>query len=250
MKLLILGAAGETGSRLAIAASQNGHQVTTFARNRDKLAARLGDHRNGISVAIGDAMDETALAVAMAGQDVVINAAGNAWDGASFAPLVQTALRAANAALGAGGRFWFFGGAGVLDIPGTNLMGLDLPGIPALYRAHRANLEAARQTQLDWSMLCPGPMIASPSGRAHEGLRLSVDTWPFAAPPFARMLPRVMLTLAFASRRSEITITYEDAVKVILDNLGCNGPFSRRRVGIALPEGVRLSKPGGGAKAA
>lgn len=248
MKMLILGAAGETGRRLVVAALQAGHQVTAFARNADTLSPLLGAHASAATVTVGDVMDAPSLAAAMAGQDVVINAAGNAWDGAGFPILVQHVLRVADAALGPGGRFWFFGGAAVLDVPGTGLMGVDLPGVPAVYQAHRANFEAAKATQLDWSMLCPGPMVAAPTGQAHEGLRLAADTWPFAGPRFAGMLPRVALTVAFARRRGEITIAYEDAVAVILGHLARNGPFARRRVGVALPPGMRLSKPGGGAR--
>lgn len=247
MKILVLGATGETGSRLVTAGMQAGHQVTALVRDPEKLAGRLGAQASGPTVLIGDALDEPMLIAAMAGQDVVINAAGNAWDGASFAPLVQSTIRVANKVLGPGGRFWLFGGAGVLDVPGTKLLGVDLPGVPAVYQAHRANFEAVKATQLDWSMLCPGPMVAAPAGRAHQGLRLAADTWPFSGPRFAGVLPRFALTLAFASHRGEITIAYEDAVAVIMEHLGRDGPFSRKRVGVALPRGLRLSKPGGGA---
>ncbi|MFO0203100.1 MAG: NAD(P)-dependent oxidoreductase [Alphaproteobacteria bacterium] len=247
MKILVLGATGETGSRLVTAGMQAGHQVTALVRNPEKLARRLGAQASGPTVLIGDALDESMLTAAMAGQDVVINAAGNAWDGASFAPLVQSTIRVANKVLGPGGRFWLFGGAGVLDVPGTKLLGVDLPGVPAVYQAHRANFEAVKATQLDWSMLCPGPMVAAPAGRAHQRLRLAADTWPFSGPRFAGVLPRFALTLAFASHRGEITIAYEDAVAVIMEHLGRDGPFSRKRVGVALPRGLRLSKPGGGA---
>ena len=34
----------------------------------------------------------------------------------------------------------------------------------------------------------------------------------------------------------------EDAATIILDNLAKNGPFSRRRVGLALPAGMRNVK--------
>jgi putative NADH-flavin reductase len=41
MKLLILGATGETGSRLLRMAIQEGHEVTAFVRSADKLNAQL-----------------------------------------------------------------------------------------------------------------------------------------------------------------------------------------------------------------
>ncbi len=248
MKILVLGAAGETGSRLVIAATQAGQQVSAYVRDADKLAGRLGGQAKATNVLVGEVLDEARLAAAMSGQEAVINAAGNAWDGDSFARTVQSTIAVAEKALGPGGRYWMFGGAGVLDVPGTNLLGVDLPGVPAVYRAHRANFETVKATQLDWSMLCPGPMIPSPTGRAHEGLRLVADTWPFAGPRFASVLPRLALTIAFARHRGEITITYEDAVAVILQHLERKGPFARRRVGVALPLGVKLSKPGAGTK--
>jgi putative NADH-flavin reductase len=39
-----------------------------------------------------------------------------------------------------------------------------------------------------------------------------------------------------------MTISYEDAAAVIMDNLEPNGQYSRKRVGIALPPGVRGKK--------
>jgi hypothetical protein len=40
----------------------------------------------------------------------------------------------------------------------------------------------------------------------------------------------------------EMTITYEDAARVILDNLDTSGPYSKSRVGIALAKGHKLHK--------
>ena len=60
------------------------------------------------------------------------------------------------ASLGEGGRPWQFGGAAILNVPGTHMMAVDLPKVPKGYEAHRANLNALRKSPLDWSMLCPG----------------------------------------------------------------------------------------------
>ena len=46
------------------------------------------------------------------------------------------------ASLGEGGRLWQFGGAAVLDVPGTHMMAVDLPKVPKVYEAHRTNLDA------------------------------------------------------------------------------------------------------------
>jgi uncharacterized protein len=111
----------------------------------------------------------------MVGHDVAINAAGHV-----TVQLVQTVVDSAIASLGEGGRLWQFGGAAVLDVPGTHMMAVDLPKVPKVYEAHRTNLNALRKSPLDWSMLCPGPMIACENGKATRDLRLSVYEWPMA----------------------------------------------------------------------
>jgi hypothetical protein len=55
-------------------------------------------------------------------------------------------------------------------------------------------------------------------------------------------LPKLALALAFKQKVPELTISYEDAADVILDNLSQKGRFSRRRVGVALPPGLRKYK--------
>jgi putative NADH-flavin reductase len=181
--------------------------------------------------------DHSALTEALRGHDVVINAAGNVSEGPAFPNLVQNVIRAADAALGPGGRFWLFGGAALLDVPGAGICTLDLPGVPRIYEAHRSNFEAVRATALDWSMLCPGPMIEAPDGQATEGLIVSAEVWPTARPHYVHLLPRIALALAFKQAVPRMTIYYEDAACVILDNLQKGGAFSRKRVGIALPVG-------------
>jgi len=91
-------------------------------------------------------------------------------------------------------------------------------------------------------MLCPGPMIASENGKPTRDLRLSVDEWPMARPAYTYVLPRLALAFAFKQKVPELTISYEDAAEVILDNLSKNGRFFRRRVGVALPPGLRNYK--------
>ena len=174
----------------------------------------------------------------MVGHDVVINAAGKVADGIAFTKLVQTVIDATTASLGEGGRLWVFGGAALLTVPGTQLMAVDLPKVPRVYETHRTNLAALQRSQLDWSMLCPGPMIASESGRSTPNLRVSADEWPMARPAYTYVLPRLAMAFAFKRMVPELTITYEDAAEVILDNLSKGGRFSRRRVGVALPTGA------------
>jgi putative NADH-flavin reductase len=237
VKLFLLGATGNSGRRILKLALQRGHEVTAFVRDEAKLLSLVDKPiPPNLHVSIGDISKSADIARRMVRHDVAINAAGQVTEGAAFAQLVRTVIDSAVASLGEGGRFWLFGGAAVLDVPGVHMMGVDLPKVPKVYETHRANFNAVRESPLDWSMLCPGPMIA---GEPTTGLRLSVDEWPVARPAYAYVLPKLALAFAFKQKLPELTISYDDAAEVILDNLSKDGRFSRRRVGVALPPGLR-----------
>jgi hypothetical protein len=213
--------------------------VTAVVRDTAKLADLAHEGLTISDVSLGD---RDALTEVLRGHDAVINAAGYVSDGPAFIELVGRVVEAADKALGPQGRFWLFGGAGLLDIPGTNFCTLDLPGVPKLYEAHRKNLKAVRATHLDWSMLCPGPMIHAPDGKPTKSLVISVDVWPTPRPVYTRALPRIAMSIAFKQAIPRMTIYYEDAAQVILDNLKSGGPLSHKRIGVALPAGERRIK--------
>jgi len=240
VKICILGANGKSGRRLVMAALASGHNVTALVRDLEKLADLANAN---LEVRAVSYTDEAQLVEAMADYDAVINAAGYITDGRAYSDLVQRVIGAADKALGQGGRFWLFGGAALLDVPGTSLAGLDLPGVPKVFEAHRANYQVVRATTLDWSMLCPGPMIDSPDGKPTEGLVVSTDIWPVTRPAFTYVLPRPALSLAFKGALPRLTIYYEDAARVVIDNLERLGPLSRKRVGVALPDDEKRVKP-------
>jgi hypothetical protein len=77
----------------------------------------------------------------------------------------------------------------------------------------------------------------APDHQATEDLILSTEVWPTPRPLHTHVLPRVALSLAFKQAVPRMTIYYEDAAGVMLDDLPSNGAFSRKRVGIALPGG-------------
>lgn len=237
-KVCILGATGMSGRRLLRQALHGGHVVTALVRDSARFDAPENER---LLVRHVDFGRQAELSRAMAGHDVVINAAGYL-DAADFNPLVQRIIGAAEEALGAGGRFWMFAGAALLDIPGTTRMTVTLPGVPKIYTRHRANYQVVTRTQLDWSVLCPGPMIEAPDGQASEGLVLSREVWPTPRPTITRVLPSLALSVAFRLAVPRLTIFYEDAASVILDHLEANGPLSRSRVGIALAPGERRHK--------
>jgi uncharacterized protein len=243
MKLLILGATGNMGQRLLAQGLARGHAITAFVRNRAKLQQQLGTAvPPGLSIVEGDVNDAAALRAAMTGHDVVINCAGYVADGAAFIELVDRVVTQAEAALGPGGRLWLFGGAAALDVPGTGVMGVDLPGVPALYKAHQTNYRRVAASTLDWSLMCPGPMVPRANGQALSDLRISKDVWPFPRPGYTRWLPRIALSLAFKGHAPELIVAYDDVASILLDHLAPSGRFSRARVGVALPEGQRGEK--------
>lgn len=243
MKLLIIGATGDTGSRLLRMAIQEGHEVTAFVRSADKLNAQLtAASLTAPAVIIGDVFDQDSISSACHGQDVVINAAGTVRDGEQFVELVRKVSLAVENGLGAGGRYWFFGGIGALDVPGTNRMSLELPKIPAIYRAHQTNYNSVRATSLNWSMLCPGPMTAADNAAPHQDLRISTDVWPIARPALTHLLPPIATSLALKLNMPQLTVSYEDAARVILDNLAHDSALSKKRVGVALPVGITRHK--------
>lgn len=88
-------------------------------------------------------------------------------------------------------------------------------------------------------------MVSALSGEAREGLRVSADIWPVEGPKPGGFLRTLRILKAFRKRMPEMIVTYEDAARVILDNLAPDGPFSRKRVGLALPPGQSGAKPGG-----
>jgi putative NADH-flavin reductase len=243
MKIFLLGATGNCGRRILKLALLRAHEVTAFIRDETKLLAVIGGPMPpNLHVSIGDIKKSAEMTNAMVGHDVVVNAAGHVAEGSAFTQLVQTVIDSTMTSLGEGGRLWQLGGAAILDVPGKHIMGVDLPKVPRVYEAHRTNLNALRRSPLDWSMLCPGPMIESENGKPTRELRLSVDEWPVPRPAYTYLLPKLALALAFKQKVPELSIAYEDAAEVIVDNLSQKGRFSRRRVGVALPPGLRNYK--------
>lgn len=72
MKLLVFGATGKVGRHLVEQALDQGHEVTAFARNPE----RLGPPRKNLHLAGGDVLDVGSVVAAMRGQDGVLCAVG------------------------------------------------------------------------------------------------------------------------------------------------------------------------------
>jgi putative NADH-flavin reductase len=150
MKIALIGATGQVGSRILDEALGRGHQVTAIARKPQSIAARTGLTTLALDVSEGDK-----LASALAGQDAVVISVK--YSQVDPRPLFQAAKNAGVA------RLLVVGGAGSLQVaPGVDLV--DTPDFPAPYKpealAARDFLNLLRQESvLDWSFLSPSALL-------------------------------------------------------------------------------------------
>jgi hypothetical protein len=240
-RVVILGATGSLGRHVLQQAIAARHDVAVVVRTLAKLPAEIRDkvsvHQCDLSVA--STSDLTAI---LGGQDAVINTAGLVTEGQVFVNLVDRLVTSLEAvSTGARPVCWFLAGAGLLDIDGSGRRGVDLPRISSTYWPHRVNFEHIRRSNLDWRLLCPGPMVnLPPLGLAK--LRMSLDRLPVRVPAFSRVLPGILLLPLLAYRIPEMIISYADAAALMLENLAPGGKMSHHRVGVALPLGMRGQK--------
>ena len=75
-----------------------------------------------------------------------------------------------------------------------------------------------------------------------QRLRVSIDSLPAPLPPIAKALPAPLVLPLFAMKIPEMIIPYADAASVMLANVSPGGAMSRRRIGMALPVGMKGSK--------
>ncbi|MFF6989573.1 NAD(P)H-binding protein [Streptomyces sp. NPDC010273] len=160
MKLVLFGATGMVGSRIATEASARGHQVLAVSRSGQSPVP-------GVTATAADATDPDQVAEVARGADVVASACVPPRDGSD----PRGPFLALNEALVAGvraagvGRLMVVGGAGGLEVaPGQALS--DQPGFPEAYlpeaHAHRAVLAYYRALDdgPDWTYVSPAAEIA------------------------------------------------------------------------------------------
>ena len=151
MKVALIGASGNGGSRLLAELSRRGHQVTAIARNPDTIAKLPG-----VTVKKGDVFDKPGLVRLLKGHDAVISAVHFT---ASDPKLLIEAVKEAGVK-----RYFVVGGAGSLEVaPGVKL--IDTPQFPAAHKAEATKggefLELLRKDkELDWTFLSPSAVIA------------------------------------------------------------------------------------------
>ena len=151
MRVALIGATGNAGSRILTELVRRGHTVTGIVRNPDAVP-KLAN----VQAKNGDVHDQTGLAELLKGHDAVISSVH--FTASDPAKLIAS-VRAAGVK-----RYLVVGGAGSLEVaPGLKL--IDAPDFPEAYRPEAAAggvfLDLLRQQQdLDWTFLSPSAVFA------------------------------------------------------------------------------------------
>lgn len=212
MDIVVFGATGMMGSRIAAEAAARGHTVTAVSRSGQVPEGLSGR----VTAAAGDASDPARVAELVKGADAVAAALVGPRDGTDprkpFLKLYADFLSGVRD--GGAPRTVIVGGAGTLLVaPGTRLV--DLPDFPDAYKpealAHGAVLDALRgdATLPTWTYISPAPEVGP--GERTGGFRLGVGD---------EILPN-------ASR-----ISAEDYAIAFVDELE-SGAHPRRRLSVA-----------------
>ena len=164
MKIAVIGASGNAGSRITAELARRGHAVTAIARNPGRIAT--GDN---VTPTRGDLMDQAALTGLLAGHDAAIS---------SVHFLASDPLKLIGAARDSKvGRYLVVGGAGSLEVaPGVRLV--TTPGFPVAYKAEAekgaAFLDLLRaEKELNWTFLSPSALFSA--GERTGRFRLGTD---------------------------------------------------------------------------
>ncbi|MDD9271902.1 NAD(P)-dependent oxidoreductase [Paenibacillus sp. GCM10023248] len=241
MKIIVFGATGNTGRRVLAQGIQMGHEMTAFVRNSDKLYDQLGEHdAKHVKVIVEDMMDPVSVGEALVHQDAAILAAGHAGQGEEFVRLVDNIISQCERQPSFSGRVWIMGGAGLLDIPYTNLIGNNLPGFPPEYRNHNRNFERLQQTQLDWSIMCPGTMMDTREHPAAVHLHVTTEILPVPIPEMIKEYSEAEIAGHLFSRFQELNVAYDDVAICMLHHLELGGEFKRKRVGLAYHSNIAV----------
>ena len=152
MKIAVIGASGNAGSRISAELARRGHSVTAIARHPEKITAQAN-----VTPTRGDVMDQAGLARLLAGHDAAISSVH--FLASDPAKLIGAAKESKV------GRYLVVGGAGSLEVaPGVRLV--TTPGFPVAYKAEAekgaAFLDLLRaETELNWTFLSPSALFVA-----------------------------------------------------------------------------------------
>ena len=164
MKIAVVGASGNAGSRIVTELVSRGHTITAIARHPEKIASQPN-----VTAKQGDVQDQAGLAALFAGHDAAIS---------SVHFLDSDPVRLIGAARDSKvGRYLVVGGAGSLEVaPGVRLV--TTPSFPVVYKAEAekggAFLDLLRQEkELNWTFLSPSALFTA--GERTGKFRLGTD---------------------------------------------------------------------------
>jgi uncharacterized protein len=164
MKIAVVGASGNAGSRIIAELARRGHSVTAIARHPEKIAPQPG-----VTPTRGDAMDQGSLTGLLAGHDAAVSSVHFL----DFDPVkLIGAVKDSKV-----GRYLVVGGAGSLEVaPGVRLV--TTPGFPVAYKAEAEKGAAfldllAGEKQLNWTFLSPQALFTA--GERTGKFRLGTD---------------------------------------------------------------------------
>lgn len=240
--ITILGATGSLGAHVARQALATGHDLTVFVRNPARLAPEIAARAR---IAAGDLLLSPldAIADCVAGRDALLACAGLVTGGQRFVDLVDRVVTAIESLpIGRQPRVaWFLAGAGLLALDDKGRRGVDLPKVRDTYWPHARNFERLQRSAIAWRLLCPGPMVqGEPIGL--DRLRVTTEVLPSPLPGWATRLPAPLVLPVFAAHIPEMIVPYADAAAYMLAHLAPDAGLDRRRVGLALPSGMKGRK--------
>lgn len=175
MKIAVLGAAGEVGSRAVNEALARGHEVTAIVRR----AGVLSGLPEGVEREVTDVFDATALNKVLTGHDAVISALRPLEGSEYLLPLMTAAVLSAAASSAV--RAMIVGGAARLRVPGAEgHTVLTAPGfLPAdivpIARACQAQYERCLdEPSAEWTYASPAAVLQA--GERTGRFRMGSDT--------------------------------------------------------------------------
>jgi len=164
MKIAVVGASGNAGSRIVAELARRGHTVTAIARHPGTIAAQAN-----VTAKQGDVLDQAGLAQLLAGHDAAISSVH--FLDSDPAKLIGAARDSKV------GRYLVVGGAGSLEVaPGVRLV--TTPGFPAQYKAEAEKgaefLDLlGKEKELNWTFLSPSALFTA--GERTGKFRLGTD---------------------------------------------------------------------------
>ncbi len=155
MKIALIGASGNAGSRILSELVSRGHRVTAIARHPDKIAKL-----NGVTAVEGDVYDKAQLVALIKGYDVLISSVHFS---ASDPDMLISAAHEAGVK-----RYLVVGGAGSLLTPDGKKL-IESPHFPDIYKVEAAAggvfLDKLRaQSAVNWTYFSP-PAVFIPGAR-------------------------------------------------------------------------------------